>query len=429
MEKRISKKKSKLFTLVLVTLPIFGQYSSMIPGVSLADLFLLFVVANIMLNRAKKFDLVKNKILYILWYYGLIISLISLLIQQSFSIEFVTRFIRFSFYVITIILLSNEDFYKENLIKYYKILSLLISIYIILQFLIYNVSGILLPFKVLPFEWIDGRIYGTQEALAWASRWYLRPSGIFVEPGYAAQYLFPGVLFSLYGWFDLTSKHRKLVLMIILLAIILTTSSQGLFISLFLITLYIMQRLVSSDSLHKVVKNIIIIMLFILIIILFINTIIFERSLTYIIANIRSGGSTALRVFRGFSVYFKLPPIYKAIGVGHGNIGNFVIDNNITTIYDPTPLDDISADYANALSQSLLYYGIIGFILMVLYHINLIYRSSKEIKPLLIAFFLLTIVSSNFFNLTTIFLLVLISASEFLNAKYKQGRYLDLPEP
>jgi len=411
--------KIKLCSLILVTLPIFGQYSSFIPGVSLGDLLLLFVMLTIIINKNLKINIRKNRVLCIFWYYALISSLVSFLFQQVFYLKSCTRFIRFSFYVLAIILLTSEVFYKEHLINYYRILSLLISIYIILQFFIYKIFGILLPIKILPLEWIDGRVYGTQEALLWASVFYLRPSGIFAEPGYAAQYLIPGVLLSLYGWYDISLKNNKIRdFVIILSAIILTTSSQGLYLSLFIVFVYIIQRFAERNTLDNMMNNVIIVILGLFVFVFFINSIIFERSVVYVLNNIR-GGSTGLRIFRGIAVYLKLPLLYKVIGVGHGNIGNYVINNNITTIYDPMPLDLVSADYTNAISQSLLYYGIIGLVLMTKYYISIIKKSSMEIKPLTIVFFMMTFISSVFFNLTTIFYMILILSSEVLNNKKK----------
>jgi hypothetical protein len=60
------------------------------------------------------------------------------------------------------------------------------------------VFGIILPFKILPIPL--GRDISLAHIALNASKYYLRPLGIFVEPGYAAQFLLPGLALSLFGW-------------------------------------------------------------------------------------------------------------------------------------------------------------------------------------------------------------------------------------
>lgn len=389
--------------------PLLGQYASFIQGVSLADLLLIISTCLIIFfNSRYIIKLNKVKPVLILWFFGIIISILSFLLQRKFNILILTRMLRFSFYLLLIVVCA-DNLNKRILFNAYKKLVVIISVYIILQFIIFKISGILLPFKLLPFPWMDGRLYNTEQAIQWANVFYLRPSGFFVEPAYAAQYILPGLVFSLYGWESNSIKKTNILSsLLVLISLFLTNSSTAIVISVIVIILYLLKRIRQSKRNMDIVRNIIIVLFIIVTFMFFLYSKLYIRTISYIIGNIKVGGSTALRVFRGFAVFLKLPILFKIIGVGHGNLGTYVINNNITTIYDSTSNTLMAADYVNATSASLLYYGVVGFIVYLNIFIYLFINTKGQFRMLTIVLFMLSCISSIFFDTTMLFYMSLI---------------------
>ena len=430
MDDKYSKVKDRLvpgssfFALVIALSPILGQYASMIPGVSLADIFLgASCIILLLLNRKYKIDKSKAKLLILFWFYAVFISMFSFFVQQNLSLLVLTRIIRTSFFIF-VILLTHKNVNQKLLIKIYKIISLVAAGYIIAQFVVYNLSGILLPFKLLPMPWMDGRVFGINEALGWAERWYLRPSAFFLEPGYAAQYLFPALVFALFGWANEKRKMDVKSVILIFTALILTTSSQGIYIGVIILFLYFMLTVKKKYSYITVIKNIILSVAFFISSFIFINSNVFQRSMNYIIGNTTAGGSTAFRVLRGPAVFIEIPPLYNFIGVGHGNIGEFVFRNNISTSYDPLVMTLVGADYVNGISTVLLYYGIGGLFLW-LWFMYALFRGTNVVgKLILIAFFILMFVSGTFISYNTILYFALIYSCLKNNGHNHRDYYL-----
>lgn len=397
------------FSYAILLGPVLSQYASPIPGVSLGEIILLFAVGKVCLfNRGYRVNYRKVKPILIFWFFGTIFSLFSFLVQQQLSLIVITRMIRFLFYIVIIVISSNNT-NKGALVNSYRKICIFISIYIILQYIVFQISSILLPFKILPLPWMDGRIYGVQEAIDWANTFYLRPSGIFLEPSWAAQYLLPGLAFSLYNWSIIESNKINLALStLILIAILLTNSSTGIIIALIIVGMYILKVIINNKNYVCIIRNFIIFIVASALLIFFTNLDIYERTTRYVIGNVSGGGSTAMRVFRGFAVFLELPVFYKVIGVGHGNLGEFVLTNNIVTRYDPESISLMAAGYANAISLSLLYYGLGGFCLYINLFKDLWFKTKAQFKLIVIITILVSAVSMIFFDMTMLFYLNLI---------------------
>jgi len=416
---------SVFFALIIVLSPILGQYASVIPGLSIVDIFLgICCIVLLILNRKYRLNRLNTKPLVIFWFYAIFISMFSFLLQQSLNLIVLTRIIRTSFFIF-IILLTHNNVNQKVLFKAYKTVSLFAAIYIIAQVIVYNIFGVLLPFKLLPMPWMDGRIFGTTEAIQWAQRWYLRPSAFFLEPGYAAQYLLPALVFALFGWFSDEQKFDLKYVALIFTALALTTSSQGLHIGVIIISLYFMGYISKKGSYLSIIKNAIIFVTFIIGFLFLINTDFFNNSISYIIGNSTAGGSTAFRLLRGPAVYNKLPILYKVIGVGHGNIGEFVLRNGIYTKYDPSIMELIAADYVNGISAVLIYYGILGLVLWGIFIFKLWHKTAITGRYIIVTFIILTFVSSTFISYTTILYVALIYSSSQLRNLTNYGKFIN----
>lgn len=397
---------SRLYTLTILLSPILRQYVSGIPGVTLAELTLGISCMLLLMNNGLKISFKKIKPLMFLWFIGILLSLISFLIQQSISFEAISRLIRFSYYV-CLIFVASRYFQLRYAVKVLKFLTLAVSIYIVLQIVVYNLEGIVLPFKVLPFPL--GRDIDIEYMTQFASTYYLRPTGIFVEPGYVAQFLLPGLALSLFGWLENDKVDIKNVILI-LLALILTTSSQGVFLGGLILSGFLFHRIKSNKSYSGVIKNIILIAIMILLFKALLNLDNVQLALNKVTGEIRSGSSYALRIYRGFAVFAELPLIYKIIGVGHGNLGSFVIDNGIFTKFDPINITMSSAEYTNGISSVLLYYGIIGFAFFLNLYMSFFRKTKNVFRVIFILLIGVSFVANITFDVLIIFYYSLIYA-------------------
>jgi len=431
-----SSTTAKLFTLAIILSPIFRQYIPIIPipGVTLADMILGISCGILLLTSKLDFPVQKVKHLILFWFFGATVSFFSFLIQQELNFEIISRLIRYSFYVF-LVLVSSKYFQLKYALKIFKFLCIIISLYIIAQTIIWNMFGLILPFKILPIP-LGGDI-SLNDISFIASRCYLRPQGIFVEPGYAAKFLLPGLALSLFGWVKIEKADTKNTILIFS-ALILTTSSQGIFIGALIIGMYIMSLVRHnksySDVLKKfiiilirhnksysdVLKKFIIILIFLLLIVFFFNLSIVQTALNKVTGEIRSGSSVSLRMYRGFAVFLQLPIIFQIIGVGHGNLGNFVIKNSIVTRYDPAIITPAVADYANSVSAVLLYYGIIGFVLLIHVYWNFLKNTKGAFRLISICHIVMSFVAGGLFGVTMVFYFSLIYSGYNLRIQESQ---------
>lgn len=408
---------SKLFTLAIILSPILEQYIPIIPipGVRLGDLVLGVSCVLLLLTSKLDFSVQKVKPLVLFWFFGATVSFFSFLIQQELNFEIISRLIRYSFYVF-LVLVSSKYFQLKYALRIFKFLCIIISLYIIAQVIIWNVFGFILPFKILPIPL--GRNISLEDITLVASKYYLRAPGIFVEPGYAAQFLLPGLALSLFGWLK-TEKADIKTTMLIFSALILSTSSLGIFLGALAIGIYFVMVIVSNKSYAGLFRIFIIIPIIIVIVVLLLNLDIIQISINKVTGEVRAGGSVALRIYRGYAIFFQLPLLYKLIGVGHGNLGNFVIENSVITKYDSNNMTSIAADYVNGISAVGLYYGIIGIVILFYLYINIVKKTKGVFRLIAIIYIALNLVEGAIFNITALYYLSFIYSGYYISAGFK----------
>lgn len=414
-----NKKAITFFTLSIIISPFLSQYTSYIPGVTLGDVVLGISSIIILLTEGVTFNIKKSGKLVLFLYFGLLTSLVSLLIQQVYSLDIITRYIRFSFYIF-VVLIGINKFDLSYALKVYRLLCIAVSVYIILQTLFYTTTGIILPFKILGIPWASGKTFDILDVKAIADSYYYRPSGIFIEPGYAAQFLLPGLAISLYGW-NGNKKINFRIMGLLMVALLLTTSSQAILISGIIIFIYVLSIIKDNRSFKKLFMNILIIVALFVLTIFFLNLSIVQRAISRVTGNIVGGSSVALRLYRGFAVFIQLPFLYKVIGVGHGNLGNFVISHGLITKYDPVVLSIASAEYANGISTVLVYYGVIGLVILSMIYFDFLRHTKREFRLITIIQIILSFVGGSIFGVSIVFYFSLIFASYDNNDNINKG--------
>ena len=397
----------KSFTILTILAAFFHQYDSPLPGVTLGEFLLIFVILIITLTRSRTVIAMPMDHFLQLFLAYLVLTFISMIFQGSFNTFIITRWLRYSSYAIMV-------FYQTRFLQYtfalrvYKGLCLFVSIYIIAQFFSFLLLGVYLPIKILPISW--SRLFDTQVLLDMASRSYFRAYGVFAEPGYSAKFLLPGLALSLFGWGE-GDRVDIISLIIIATAIVFTTSVQGLVVGLLTIAMFIfvvMQR--GRKNVMFLVYGILIIGLILGVI--FISSVLglTEVSVGRIFAISKtSTGSTGIRLFRGFAVFEQLPIKYKLLGTGLGNIDGFVKRYNITTYYDSSAVNDTALSYMSGISGILVASGIIGLIFFSYWF----YRTRSKLplfkRVILYQFVVLLFGGGGLFTMTSVFYLAILN--------------------
>lgn len=405
----------KFLTLGIILAIFFHSYASGIPGVSLAELLLIIACLIILLQNQFSIAITKVQPLLLFFFIALTTSIISMLVQHSSfiqvpMIEVISRLIRYFAYIV-IITFGAKYYDLKFALKYYHIFCILISVYIILQFAMYHTLHIYLPTKILPLEW--SRIYDVEVLLSSMDRGYFRAYGVFAEPGYAAKFLLPGVALALFGWMKKQGVDY-FSLFIITAAIIFTTSLQGILVAFITIIAWLIWNR-SANNIKLSRKSIRIfkqvkVTLFILIVSFLIlgsfgilDAAIFRMQNIFNVYQEGGGGSTTLRLFRGWSVFVSLPLLFQIIGTGLGNVANFVYDHNIITNYDAYLSSVTAMEYTDGISGTAISTGVIGFMLFCRWIIKLFKKLKGVYKIIFMQFIILLFAGTGVFSITMIF--------------------------
>lgn len=405
----IAQKKSRnysfadLFAGISIVLSFFlSQYLSFIPGVTLGELVLIISSLLLFAKYGFRFKTTMSKFAIMFYLCCLLFTFFSILVSgvsfaMASEMEIISRWIRYYAYVLFLIFYFELFNNGELLKSIYRVSVILISTYAIFQFLAYITFRIVLPVNLLPFS-MEKTISSEAIATAAGLRGF-RAYGVFTEPSYLAKFLFPGLLFSLFGW-----RKKRIYFIdagIILLAILLSASLQGYVIALTTILLFLLRK----ESGIKLVPKIIVFSTLVAVVLLVVFgnnnfNAVFSRLLNFI----RGGTdySSSLRLLRGFSVWTEMPFVYKLVGTGLGNAANFVSSFNISTSYDYYVTSEETLEYMSGISKVLVENGLILFTALAIAFFVL-YKKSNALGKLLIVQLLLILLSgSSLFSVLTL---------------------------
>lgn len=388
------------------------DYNSFIRGIKLSELILIIVTA-VLLFRNRVIQIEGTKKVIILMY---VVALVCTLIpfgmynfdtSLASKIEVCSRVIRYLGYVIFIVV-GMDVSKKEKTLDIFRVMTLILAIYMILQFVFYYLAGIILPIKIIP--WLTwGRDSSIEYLQSVFSAGYFRSYGIMAEPGYALTLLLP--TFALY----LTEKELKgryFGLIVLSIAIMTTISVQAIIIMAVTI-LYGFACELFDDRMYVKPLTILAILGGGIVIILILSSgvllPVFQR--IFAIGTIgKSGGngSTAVRLFRGFAIYSKLPLGAKLFGVGLGNVGNAVRTFGITTQYDAIQSTELDIECTNGIAGLLIMSGMIGLVIYIVLVIRLFCNSSRISRLIVIQWLLFLLAGSSFYSLDSVLLIILV---------------------
>jgi hypothetical protein len=188
----------------------------------------------------------------------------------------------------------------------------------------------------------------------------LRISSIFKEPSHFALYVIPAL--PLFIWDSQSSSSKKYFrLSVILLALLLSTSSNGLVLCAIVVSYFLYQKYFQSFKISGIFVGIIVCSILIYII----ATSSYISRVTYGLFETEYGWSKADgRVYRGFDMFVDLPLPYKFYGVGFGNLEIWAKSCDIS-LYNE--YSSVNFEYLNSIASILIHTGVIGLVLFLVW--------------------------------------------------------------
>lgn len=315
----------KGYSVFLALMPVISIYASGVPGLNAGDiLFVIFAFMAIFSKASGRhsFNRKQSNALLLLVVYIIFSACLASLFQAptlTHTIDIFVRSIRFTFYVICVVLLSRQYFDFETAANVVVKVSIAATVFMIAQYILYFQFGIILK-GFLPFLPVYSSEYVTQNYELMYSIYFYRPTSFFLEPAWYAQYVIVALAILLFRG-SIRNKYDISGAIFITLGIILSTSAQGLVFAAFLWMIF------GLKLKKRTLKGALLFLMNIILIIFAFSTLyqtdIIQRSLSRI--NIASETGAYSARFGGFDSFINnVPDNFKAIGLGYGSVPNNV---------------------------------------------------------------------------------------------------------
>ena len=305
---------NKLYTILIIMLPILGVYKSPVYFFDLGT-FLVLASFPFILYKSKG-TILNNKTLIILLAYIFTAS-IYIFAHEFMLLLPILRTVKFLIMIFAVLLLGyHKLFDAEYAIKILKVITNVAVMYLIVQIVLYRGFGILLPngFPMLA----DNSGYLSNIYIS-----AIRPSSFFLEPAHFAQYSIVYLTYCIFG----IESHQKLFknwknALFITVGIILSTSGQGILMVVILMSIWLLLNIAKKKiKLQNIIYTFCMIMLLLIALPLIMKTEVVTNLLTRIFTENISGGGNALYArVSGYTILQNLNGIHSIIGMGFGNV-------------------------------------------------------------------------------------------------------------
>lgn len=233
-------------------------------------------------------------------------------------------------------------------------------------------------------------------------------TSLFSEPAHLSEFLFPYLCISLF----IPSFHRKWNWMTLLvsLAILGTMSGTGIVVVAIIWTIYFTFYRNNGGKRNPLIG---IIGIILLVVAYFVLSAMEDYNNVFGKLFVSQNGSlegnkASFRIYRGWSYVFQMPFPEILTGVGFVHMEPFTMQKGIRSIFDN---DFKIFEWFSAITEVILYFGIIGFVPFVMHIVNLYKRQSILTKTLLVIFIALCFTSQILFLETHVFYIAIIVAS------------------
>jgi hypothetical protein len=409
---------SKIYTICILLLPVLNEYKlGAIDAAFLGEaIYICFIVFSFFckpLNKKFTFD---NSFIWIFLLYTAVFSPITLFFQGSCdTASIIGKFGRLIIYFGGFLLWGQYYFDIPFAIRAYKLLAVVFSFFLIFQSLVYTITGQLIVgilFKNMTINM--GESYTYAQYIAYLKHVGFRPTSFFTEPSHFCQYSMIPLILSLFPFNNTDSKDKTdYFTAIIISAAGLFSYSTSALIFIALIWLLWLFFYIPKKSFAKMIIGLI--ALVITVFILQQKTNIFQKFVERFSTITYDYGTTGTqRLLRGLYIWNAEGTYNKIIGVGLGNVSEYLIANNIRTIFDTGLL--LGNEYMNAFSYVLVFSGVVGFILYCLALYKYFIAANRTQKIIFLIFIILNASACIFVNATYMLYML------FITYKFKAER-------
>lgn len=375
---------SKVKSWILALLPIIGIYS--LAGANISNIWLILIVIYGIYRSTKNNGRIYlgkiDKILLLFWVYTIFISIINCLFLDTVDLrDIIVKYVHIACFILIIAVFRTIIFGKNIDTEPFVKVALVSSVFLIVQFILYNFLGI--------------KLYGVSEAFRTnITEDITRPSSFFVEPAHFCRY---GMLPLFIVLFQSSSPKKMSKALLISIAVVLSKSSIG-YIGLSAIwLLWIFTELSKGKMPHISFAKYLILISSVVMVCIWANSKldIFSFVIEHISElNMKQISSGNLRVFRGFWIWREEDLLHQIFGVGMANVNNYLIKNGIRTIFDGQL--ELGCEYMSAVSYVLVMNGIVGLSIFFAALFFLFLKSKNTDKVLIFVFVLLMLSNEEF---------------------------------
>jgi hypothetical protein len=366
---------------------------------SIADVMLLALASislfdNLIGINRKKYSIINDSRYrhfgpIILIVFLVFLTLISILISGNIMLtSVIIRILRYGLFMYTVSILGYHYFDSKYAIRIIVGISIVATIYILIQTIVYYSIGIVLPF-IIPFlEPVVSEYKDISGLISWYNQFYYRPQSFFMEPAHFSQYNLVSLALCLFwkGKFNEPTRIRTAIF--ISLGLVLSTSSIGVVIGLF-----IWCGLLLNVFSNKITRKKVLILFILFFILLILSPVILD--IDRITTPIFRVFQTTARTTDSFSLFSALDIKQRIVGVGLGNEKLYLGANNRIT-------------FMNSLTIFLLSAGYFGLLAFIMFFMDLIIHKKGVSRLLAISLFILSFGSEIFFTYTGIVWLLFI---------------------
>lgn len=309
----------RIYTFLIVILPIIAVYKSPISGIDLGTFAFISMSFFILLFSKGRVQLIKPMLIFLI--YIVFSTLISMQLQGELeNILIILRTGKFVLLILLILHIGNKELFDiEFGLKVLKTVSIVSVLYLILQTIGYKFFNVLLPNGILSL--IIDEAYLNVDYVTEAKFLY-RPSSFFIEPSSFSQYNLLYLSYSIFGLDNKKLLYNWRHALYISVGILLTGSGQGILLVFATWGLWVLNKLFLSKMKFKqylLLAGIIVSgMLFIPYLLQ--NDFISKALSRVFTASTSSGGNAFLARIKGYDHFNRLPSIFKIIGMGYGNV-------------------------------------------------------------------------------------------------------------
>lgn len=393
-DRNVEKDQCK-FAFVLAVMMVLSVY--LLPFatfVSFGEVLIILSIIGLVI-KFQKIYIYKNIALYLFVFYGAISSILISILLKADMFQTISRLIRDGFYWIVIYVFGYSFLNFKVFVKWVKIICTCLSIYIIVQFLVYMMIGYVIPGfpmnAVVAESCTAMDIY--QNTIESAIRnGYLKANGFLTEGAHCGQALAIGVvLLPDFNAIEKTSRKTYYLMVLYSLAGILTFSATGMVLIGF-VWFMVLVKVIKSGRINKKIAVPTIIFLGLILLFLFfagdkLNLHSVLNRLLSATSSSTADNSSFLRLYRGFAFWHGLPIENKLFGIGFGNFGDL-------SYLSKGIMGSPDNEYMNSISYILVSSGVIGELLYAIYIITMYKQSNSTGRVMTFLLILMSLSSS-----------------------------------